>query len=103
MTMGNYEVLSHTESPECSLRLIRVTRDRSVHIHYHKQTTQIYVVLEGVVKITVGDTMSALRPFETVRVPVEKNHSLSTEEEALVLSISIPPLQRDDQHMPSQR
>ncbi len=39
--MGNYEVLSDARTPECSIRLLRVSKGRAVNLHYHKDTVQI--------------------------------------------------------------
>ena len=46
--MGAYEVVSDLETPECSLRLLKLARDKFVHLHHHHKTTQIYFVLEGI-------------------------------------------------------
>ena len=67
--MGHYEVLSDTRTPECSLRLLRLSHGHRVSPHCHKNTTQIYVILEGIAQVVIQDTRSSLRPYETVRVP----------------------------------
>jgi hypothetical protein len=43
--LGNYEVLSHSETPEWSVRLLRLSKDRFVRPHHHRKTTQIYFVM----------------------------------------------------------
>ncbi len=101
--LGDYEVLSHQETPECSLRLLRFTKDASVRPHHHHKTTQTYFVLEGKVQVSVGDETSTVAAHETLRVPVDAVHSLQGVGDALVLSISIPPLQPSDQHVAAQR
>lgn len=96
--MGNYEVVSDTRTAETSLRLLRVRPGLEVQPHYHKRTTQVYVVLTGAVQIRLGEgTLQAL-PFETVRIPPLTVHGLAALEPALVLSITVPPLSPDDQH-----
>ena len=101
--LGNYEVVSHLETPECSLRLLRLNRDSVVQPHHHHKTTQTYFVLEGTVKGTVGDQTTFLEAHQILRVPVDAVHSIRTDVEALVLSISIPPLEASDQHVAAQR
>ena len=96
--MGNYEVLSNVETPECSLRLLRLGEAQSVQLHYHERTTQIYFVLEGAVQAMVGTSLRVLESHQSLRIPPRTPHRVSSEETALVLSISIPPLQADDQH-----
>ncbi len=96
---GAYEILSHTSMPECSIRIIRMLETEHVSPHYHEKCAQIYTVLEHLVEATVGDHTMHLRPYETVRVEKGIVHSVrALEGEALVMSLSIPPLERDDQH-----
>ena len=97
--MGLYEILSHVSMPECSIRIIRMMETEHVAPHYHEKCSQIYTVLEQQVEARVGDHTLRLRPYETVRVEKGVVHSIRTlGGEALVLSLSIPPLDQDDQH-----
>jgi hypothetical protein len=60
---------------------------------------QIYTVLENRVEARVGANALILRPYETVRIEKRVVHSIrALEGDALVMSLSIPPLARDDQH-----
>ncbi len=96
---GAYEILSHTSMPECRIRIIRMLETEHVSPHYHEKCAQIYTVLEHLVEATVGDHTMHLRPYETVRIEKGIVHSVrALEGEALVMSLSIPPLERDDQH-----
>ena len=101
--IGNYEVVSHTETPECSLRLLRLTKDKYVNTHHHHKTTQIYFVLNGAVQASVGEKSVTLQQHQSLRIQVDVLHSIRSNKEALVLSISIPPLEADDQHLAAQR
>ena len=97
--MGQYEILSHVAMPECSIRIIGMREAEHVAPHYHQNCTQIYTVLEHEVEATVGDHTLRLRPYETVRIEKGTVHSVrAINGSALVLSLSIPPLERDDQH-----
>jgi len=96
---GSYEILSHVSMPECSIRIIRMLETEHVAPHYHENCAQIYTVLEHQVEAVVGDHTLRLRPYETVRIEKGVVHSVRTlSGEALVLSLSIPPLDPDDQH-----
>lgn len=97
--LGDYEVVSHSETPECSLRLLKFTKDNFIHLHHHHNTTQIYFILEGTAQATVSGKTMDLKPHEVLRIPIDSIHSIRTEKEALVLSISIPPLEATDQHL----
>ncbi len=96
---GAYEILSHVSMPECSIRIIRMLETEHVSPHYHEKCAQIYTVLERLVEATVGEHTMRLRPYETVRIEKAILYSVrALEGEALVMSLSIPPLERDDQH-----
>jgi hypothetical protein len=57
-------------------------------------------VLEGRVEARNGDYTLQLRPYETVRIEPKVVHSVrALDGGALVMSLSIPPLARDDQHV----
>ena len=97
--MGDYEILSHVAMPECSIRIIGMKETEQVALHYHQNCAQIYTVLEHEVEAQVGDRTMRLRPYETVRIEQGVRHSVRpVEGPALVLSLSIPPLDREDQH-----
>ena len=98
--MGVYEILSHVLMPECSIRIIRMQRSEHVSPHFHERTTQVYTVLEHQVEARVGEQTMLLRPYETVRIERGTVHSVrAVDGEALVMSLSIPPLERDDQRV----
>jgi quercetin dioxygenase-like cupin family protein len=98
--MGEYEILSHVEMPECSIRIIGMKESERVALHYHKNCAQIYTVLEREVEVRLGDRTMRLRPYETVRIEKGAHHGVrAVEGSALVLSLSIPPLDREDQHV----
>ena len=98
--MGTYEILSHVAMPECSIRIIRMQTTEHVSSHYHEKCAQIYTVLEHEVEARVGDQVLRLRPYETVRIEQSVVHSVrAVSGEALVMSLSVPPLDRDDQHV----
>ena len=97
--MGLYEILSHVSMPECSIRIIRMLEQEHVAAHYHENCAQIYTVLEHEVEARVGDHTLRLRPYETVRIEPGEVHAIrAVSAEALVMSLSIPPMDRDDQH-----
>jgi mannose-6-phosphate isomerase-like protein (cupin superfamily) len=98
--MGSYEVLSHVALPECSIRIIRMRVEEHVAPHYHQNSAQVYTVLEHQVEVRIGERTMRLRPYETVRIEKGEVHSLRTPEgDALVMSLAIPPLALDDQHV----
>lgn len=98
--MGEYEILSHVEMPECSIRIIGMKEKAHVAPHVHDKSCQIYTVLEQEVEARVGERTVRLRPYETVRIEKGVTHSVrAVDRPALVLSLSIPPLDREDQRL----
>ncbi|MBI2866172.1 MAG: cupin domain-containing protein, partial [Chloroflexi bacterium] len=69
LSAGKYEVVSRVETPECSLRLIRLGPGRQVEQHFHEHSTQVYFVLSGEVEITVGREQRRLQAQQSARVP----------------------------------
>ncbi|MBI2916423.1 MAG: cupin domain-containing protein [Chloroflexi bacterium] len=99
VSVGNYEVVSHVETPECSLRVIRLGADRKVELHYHERSSQVYFVLAGEVEITINKDPRRLVPQQSARVAPFVPHGVrAADSSALVLSISVPPLSPEDQH-----
>lgn len=97
--MGEYEILSHTEMPECSIRIIGMKETEEVALHYHEKCAQVYTVLENEIEAHVGGRTMRLRPYETVRIEKGTPHAVrAVNGPALVMSLSIPPLDREDQH-----
>jgi len=94
--MGDYQVLADVRMPECSLRTLKLSPGRAVNLHVHHMTTQVYFVIEGDAIATVAGESKKLGPMQSVRVPVDTPHGISTESTAIVLSISLPPLRADD-------
>ena len=99
LPLGEYEVVDHLETPECSLRILKLTKDDFIHPHHHHGTTQIYFILEGIAEAMVNGETIVLKPHQTLRIPIDSIHNIRAEKKALVLSISIPPLDDADQHL----
>jgi mannose-6-phosphate isomerase-like protein (cupin superfamily) len=97
--MGDYQVLAHIETPEFSMRLLRLGENAYVAPHYHEESKQLYAVLEGVVEITHGDRTLRLCPYETTHIERQTVHNVRpVGGRALVVSICTPPLKLNDQH-----
>lgn len=96
--MGAYQVLSHVDLPECSLRLLRLGGEKKVNLHYHTKCTQVYFVLQGTAEVTVGSDTRKLKARESIRAPARVPHGVRSDDRAIILSVSVPPLDMEDQH-----
>ncbi len=95
--MGEFEVVTDTRTEEASLRLLRISPGKEVRPHYHRKSTQVYVVLSGKVSIRLGEGVLHAEPLDKVEVPPMTVHGLSARAPSLVLSIAVPPLSLGDQ------
>lgn len=97
--VGLYQLLQDFSSSEASIRVVRVAAGgHSVEPHVHQLSKQFYVALEGAVIIEVDGVETELTPFQVIPVPRGSMHAArSAGEEAVLLNISVPPLQPDDQ------
>ena len=102
VSIGDYQLVQHLETPECSLRVLKLTKAHYVHSHHHHNTTQIYFVLEGMAKAKVAGGEIILQRHQMLRIPPDAIHSIRTDGEALVLSVSVPPLDASDQHVSAE-
>jgi quercetin dioxygenase-like cupin family protein len=97
---GNYAVVAHHEFPECSLRLLRVQSGQEIPVHYHAESSQSYLVIEGVIEVRVADIWQRIEMGGAVRVPAGQLHAVRPlDGAALVLSASVPPLRPDDHYV----
>lgn len=66
-------------------------------VHHHKSSDNVYIVLSGTVRVTVGDDEHRAGPGDVLFVPEGQWHSASAigPEEARILEIYAPPIDRD--------
>jgi quercetin dioxygenase-like cupin family protein len=99
-SFGNYQVVSHHEFPESSLRVLRLGPGQEIPAHYHNACSQSYLTLEGAIEVRVGAAHQRINAGDAVRVPTGVVHSVRPlGGAAVVLSVSVPPLRADD-HFP---
>ncbi|MEK7873791.1 MAG: cupin domain-containing protein [Chloroflexota bacterium] len=96
-SLGAYGVISYVEMPDCSLRVLRLGGDKEVNLHYHSKCSQVYFILKGTAEVTVNGKVTKLKEHQTARVPVRAAHGIRSDDGAIALSISIPPLDLADQ------
>ena len=97
--VGLYRLLQDFTSNEASIRIVRVASGgHSVEPHVHQRSKQFYVALEGRVVIEIDGVETELAPYDVIAVPRGSMHAArSAGNEAVVLNLSVPPLEPDDQ------
>jgi quercetin dioxygenase-like cupin family protein len=97
--VGVYELLQDFEARDASIRIFRLQQGaQNVESHVHERSAQIYVALEGRVAIEHDGAETTLTPYEAFAVqPGVVHGARSVDESAVVMNISVPPLEADDQ------
>jgi len=97
--VGIYQVLQDFSCPTASVRVFRLGAEGdAVGGHIHHRSMQIYVALEGSVVVEVEGVERTLEPFDAMPVWAGMKHRASpVAGDALLMNISIPPLEADDQ------
>lgn len=97
--VGLYQVLQDFECPTATVRVLRMKPGAdAVGGHVHYRSMQIYVALEGTVLVDVDGVETVLKPYAAFPVWPGRRHSASpVHGEAVLMNISIPPLEADDQ------
>lgn len=97
--VGLYNILQDFDCPTASVRVFRMTPgDDAVGGHVHYRSMQIYVALQGTVLVDVDGVETTLKPYAAFPVWPGRRHSASpVGGEAVLMNISIPPLEADDQ------
>lgn len=97
--VGNYELLEDFESPAATVRVLRMARTgQAVELHVHERSAQIYVALQGRVRIEIDGRVAEIEPFHAASVPAGAVHGAApVGDGAILMNISVPPLGADDQ------
>jgi len=102
--VGNYDLLEDFETDDATVRVLRIApAGQSIQQHLHERTTQIYVALQGHVRVEVDGKTLDLEPFRATVIPAGKAHAAAAVDEmAILMNISVPPLAADDQILTSR-
>jgi len=68
MGVLNTDLAKQLEAAELGARLWRIEPGQASTLHRHRATEEIYLLLEGVGKLRVGDELLVLEPMDAVRV-----------------------------------
>jgi mannose-6-phosphate isomerase-like protein (cupin superfamily) len=102
--VGHYDIVTDFVAPGASVRVFRMRGvGERIEPHVHHCSAQVYLVLEGEVRITLDGVEHFLAPYQALSVPIGISHSaVPLEGEAVLANISVPPLRFDDQ-LPPER
>jgi mannose-6-phosphate isomerase-like protein (cupin superfamily) len=97
--VGTYQILQDYEDRALSIRVLKIdTEDDAVEPHLHYKSAQLYVGLIGKAAIEVDGAVTLVTPYDVVPVPLRSLHTArAVDGPAVIMNISVPPLQADDQ------
>lgn len=97
--VGNYELLEDLETGEATVRVLRMANTgQAVERHVHQRSAQIYVALQGRIRVEMDGATVVLEPYKATRIPAGTVHGAGPiGETAVLMNISVPPLTADDQ------
>jgi mannose-6-phosphate isomerase-like protein (cupin superfamily) len=89
-----------SETTRCSLAEELLPPGHAVRAHFHRETEEIYYVLEGVGEMRVGEEVAAVGAGDAVFIPRHTVHTLSNTGEVpmRVLLVCGPAFRHEDEH-----
>ncbi len=67
-----YRVLTGEDGPDVSVHFVQIAAD--ARAHYHRERTEVYVVLEGEGGIELDGSVEAVSPGTVVKIPPGVRH-----------------------------
>src|SRR5262245_46485363 len=96
--VGSYDLLQDFVTDEISVRVFRLADADAVRPHLHHRSAQVYIALVGEVAIDHDGPSVTLRPFEAFEVrPGVVHGARAVSSDAVLMNVSAPPLESDDQ------
>jgi mannose-6-phosphate isomerase-like protein (cupin superfamily) len=77
---------------------LHVTSIRDSVLHYHRETHEIYYILEGCGEMQLNDDIIEVSPGAVISIDPGTRHRLWSEEGVRTVVVSIPPFRADDEY-----
>lgn len=87
-------ILTSADGAPCSLH---VTTIRDSIRHYHRETTEVYYILEGTGKIELNDETCDLEPGTTIWIEPGTRHRVVSEQGIVTIVFGLPAFNPDDE------
>ena len=86
----------------CSLAEEVLPPGASVERHFHQETEEVYYILSGSGRMTIGDETSSVGPGDAIFIPLNHTHALTnTGEEPMTLLLVCGPAYAQADHIPT--
>ncbi len=88
-------ILTAADAVPCSLH---VTAIHDSIKHYHRQTTEVYYILEGHGRMELNDDVVAVEPGMVIYIEPGTRHRLESKQGVRTIVFSVPPFQENDEY-----
>jgi len=86
--------LTFEDTPVCNLHVTFITDSVK---HYHRETTEVYYILEGRGKMELNDDVIDIEPGLVIYIPPLTPHRLYSEEGVRTIVVGVPAYRPDDE------
>ncbi len=89
-----HRIITSQDTADVGLHVTDLGGARS---HYHRKTTEVYYIMEGVGEMELGDQVYAVRPGHAILIPPGVPHRAIGQFRAVIATV--PAFDPDDEHM----
>jgi mannose-6-phosphate isomerase-like protein (cupin superfamily) len=86
--------LTFEDTPVCNLHVTFITDSAK---HYHRETTEVYYILEGCGKMELNDDVIDIEPGLVIYIPPLTPHRLYSEAGVRTIVFGVPAYRPDDE------
>ena len=79
--------LARTNAQRLSLAEVTIAPDGGAREHYHRQIEEVYYLLQGQARLTVGEKTHIVGPGDTIVIPPGARHKIVNEGASAVIMI----------------
>ena len=87
--------LTSADTPVCNLHMTLI---RDSVKHYHRETTEVYYILQGRGKMELNDDVIDIEPGQVIFIEPMTAHRLVSDEGVRTLVFGVPAFREDDEY-----
>jgi mannose-6-phosphate isomerase len=92
---GKFE--RYTLNEQCTVKLVYLDKDKRLSLQYHNNRSEFWKVINGPVKVQIGDEARVLNTGESITIPKKTVHRLiGAGKDAIILEISMGEFDESD-------
>lgn len=87
--------LTSADNSTCSLHVTAISDSVK---HYHRESTEVYYILEGTGKMELNDDVVAIEPGMVILIEPGTRHRVVSERGIRTIVFGVPPFRADDEY-----